>query len=286
MKAIVVGALAAIAVQVLGTAASGQRPTAIVAAENFYGNVAQVSVTSILSNPNQDPHLFEVDASTARLVSRADIAIENGAAYDPWMNRLLAASPHAGRTVIVAAALIGRKAGDNPHVWYDPATMPALATALAAELARRDPANATGYRDRLDAFMISLQPLKAKIAEIRSAYAGTPVTATEPIFGDMAQALGLDMRNQRFQLATMNGTEPSISAMAAIEQDLRSGAVKVLFYNSQVTDDTTTRLRKIAAEDGVAVVAVSETMPAGSDYVSWMIRQLDSLQAALEKTRK
>jgi zinc/manganese transport system substrate-binding protein len=164
--------------------------------------------------------------------------------------------------------------------------MPALATALAAELARRDPANATGYRDRLEAFTISLQPLKAKIAEIRSAYAGTPVTATEPIFGYMAQALGLDMHNQRFQLATMNGTEPAISAMAAIEQDLRSGAVKVLFYNSQVTDDTTTRLRKIATESGVAVVAVSETMPAGSDYVSWMIRQLDSLQAALEKTRK
>jgi zinc/manganese transport system substrate-binding protein len=292
MKLVVVGALATIALHVLGTVASGQGPIAIVAAENIYGSVAQdiggpqVSVASILSNPNQDPHLFEADASTARLVSRADIAIENGAAFDPWMNQLLAASPNADRTVIVAAALVGRKAGDNPHVWYDPATMLAVANGLATELARRDPANAAAYRDRLDAFVVSLQPLRDKIAQLKSAYAGTAVTATEPVFGYMASALGLDMRNHRFQLATMNNTEPGASSTASFEADLRTRAVKVLFYNSQITNETTTRLRNIAAASGVPVVGVSETMPAGDGYVSWMIGQLDSLQAALETARK
>jgi zinc/manganese transport system substrate-binding protein len=202
------------------------------------------------------------------------------------MDRLLAASPNADRTVIVAADLVGRKAGDNPHIWYDPATMLAVANALTTELARRDPANAAAYRYRLDAFTSALQPLRNKIAEMKAAYAGTPVTATEPIFGYMAAALGLDMRNHRFQLATMNDTEPGASAMAGFEKDLRTRAVKVLFYNSQVTDDTTTRLRNIAADSGVPVVGISETMPSGDNYVSWMIGQLDSLQAALVKSDK
>jgi zinc/manganese transport system substrate-binding protein len=115
MKPVLVGAFAAMAVHLFGSVASGQRPITIVAAENVYGEVAKdiggphVSVASILSNPNQDPHLFEADPSTARLVSRADIAIENGASYDQWMNRLLAASPNPHRTVIVAADSLGRK---------------------------------------------------------------------------------------------------------------------------------------------------------------------------------
>jgi len=292
MKPVVVGAFAAIAVHLFGSVASGQKPITIVAAENFYGEVAKdiggphVSVANILSNPNQDPHLFEADPSTARLVSRADIAIENGASYDPWMNRLLAASPNPHRTAIVAADLLGRKAGDDPHLWYDPATMPALAKALATDLARRDPANADAYRDRLEAFTISLRPLTAKIAELRSAHAGTAVSATEPVFGYMARALGLDMHNHRFQLATMNDTEPSPSAMAMFENDLRTRAVKALLYNSQVTNDTTKRLLNIATSSGVPVVGVSETMPAGGNYVTWMIGQLEALQAALGEGAK
>jgi zinc/manganese transport system substrate-binding protein len=164
--------------------------------------------------------------------------------------------------------------------------MPALAKALATELVRRDPANADAYRDRLEAFTISLRPLTAKIAELRSAHAGTAVSATEPVFGYMARALGLDMHNHRFQLATMNDTEPSPSAMAAFENDLRTRAVKALLYNSQVTNDTTKRLLNIATSSGVPVVGVSETMPAGGNYVTWMIGQLDALQAALSKDAK
>jgi zinc/manganese transport system substrate-binding protein len=142
------------------------------------------------------------------------------------------------------------------------------------------------YRQRLDAFIASLAPLHARIAAMKAAYSGTAVTATEPVFGYMAAALGLDMRNTRFQIAIMNDTEPSASDMAAFERDLRSRAVKVLLYNSQVTDDTTSRLLKIATDSGVPVVGVTETMPAGKTYVQWMLAQLDALAAALGPGRQ
>jgi zinc/manganese transport system substrate-binding protein len=169
----------------------------IVAAENFYGDVAQrltgsnATVTSILSNPDEDPHLFEASPSVARSLSAAAIAVYNGADYDPWMTKLLAASSSANRKVIVVANLIHKKAGDNPHLWYDPATMPTYAKALAAALTERDPNNKSDYDRRLQTFLASLHPLDAKIAELRSKFAGSPVTATEPVFGYMATALGL-----------------------------------------------------------------------------------------------
>ena len=268
MYLLVASLLTALSLVIAPANAKAADPITVVAAENFYRQVAktiggsQVSVTSILSNPNQDPHLFEADVATAQAVSKADIAVYNGADYDPWMIKLLKASPKAGRTEIVAAKLTGHKAGDNPHLWYDPKTMPAVAKALADELAKRDPANAASYRERLAGFETSLTPLNDMIAKLKASYAGTPVTATEPVFGYMASALGLDMRNYNFQLATMNDTEPSATDVAAFEDDLKERKVKVLFYNSQVTDDTTTRLLNLAKQSGVPVVGVTETEPA------------------------
>lgn len=285
--------LIAVSALLVAHAAQGEVTTqgtlSIVAAENFYGEVAQriggpqVTVTSILSNPNQDPHLFEAAPSTARAVSRADIAIVNGAAYDPWMNRLLDASPNPNREILNVASVTGHKNGDNPHLWYEPGTMPTVARVLAAQLTLRDPPNANAYRQRHNDFVSSLVPLTEKIASLKARFAGTPVTATEPVFGYMASALGLDMRNGGFQLAIMNDTEPSPRQVAAFENDLRQRIVKVLIYNSQVTDDTTSRLKRIAEESGVPIVGVTETMPAGMTYVQWMVSQLDVLQAALAK---
>lgn len=292
MNFVFVAALTALAILFAPTNAKAVDPITVVAAENFYGGVAKtiggpsITVTSILSNPNQDPHLFEADVETAKAVSKADIAIYNGADYDPWMLKLLKASPKAGRTEISAAALTGHKPGDNPHLWYDPKTVPAVAKALADELAKRDPANAASYRQRLADFNASMSPLTDLIAKLKASYAGTPVTATEPVFGYMASALGLDMRNYAFQVATMNDTEPSAADVAAFENDLRDRKVKVLFYNSQVTDDTTTRLLNLAKKSGVPVVGVTETEPANKGYVAWMVSQLDALKTALGTTPK
>jgi zinc/manganese transport system substrate-binding protein len=261
----------------------------IVAAESFYGDVAlQIAapwakVSSILTNPEQDPHLFEASPAVSRLLSAAAIVVYNGAGYDPWMPKLLAAARSAQRNVIVVADLVHRAAGDNPHIWYDPETMPAFATALAAALAKEDPGHAQDIQQKLEAFQASLRPLAAKVSELRQKYADTPVTATEPVFGYMATALGLRMRNQRFQLAVMNNAEPRASDVAAFENDLRTQAVRLLLYNSQAADPATRRLMAIAERSEVPVVGVTETEPSGLHYQDWIMDELQAVGRALSR---
>lgn len=268
-------------------ARAAEAPIPVVAAENFYGAVAEavggdrVTVTSVIVAAGTDPHDFEPPPSVARAVADARIVVLNGAGYDHWMEHLAEASAGRNRTVIEVSALVGAKDGDNPHLWYDPRTLPAVAAELARVLAGIDPANAGGYDSRAKAFIASLDPLDEKIAGIRARFAGVPVTASEPVFGPMAAALGLDMRHGRFQQAIMNETEPSASDIAAMEDDLRAGRVKVLFYNSQVADPLTEQLLAAAKAGGVAVVPVTETMPAGSTYLDWMLGQLDATAKAL-----
>jgi len=260
----------------------------IVAAENFYGGVAGqiagdgATVTSILTNPNQDPHEFTTNADTAKAVADADIVIYSGISYDPWMDKLLGTSGKPGRVVINVADLIGAKDGDNPHIWYDPKTMPALGARLVDVLGKINPAQAGAYQKRLDDFNASMKLELDKIAAIRSASAGLEVTATEPVFGYMADALGFKMLNYDFQIKIMNDAEPTADETAAFEKSLTSKQAKILFYNSQVTDPTTDRLQKIAKASGIPVVGVTETQPPDEkNYVGWMLHELDGVQAAL-----
>ena len=161
--------------------------------------------------------------------------------------------------------------------------MPAFAQTLAAALSRLDPAHRAFYAARLDAFRAAMKPLNDRVAALRARYAGTPVTATEPVFGYMAAALGLKMRNAGFQLAVMNGTEPSARDIAAFETDLRRRAVRALFYNDQTGDKLTQRMRVLARAAGIPVIGVSETEPEGKNYQEWMLSQLDALDQALRK---
>jgi zinc/manganese transport system substrate-binding protein len=270
--------------------ASAATPITIVAAENFYGDVAQqiggpaAKVTSILSNPDQDPHLFEASPSVARDIAAARIVVYSGIDYDPWMEKLLDASHARQRRTIVVAPLAARKSGDNPHAWYDTETMLAYAAVLTEVLAAADPADAAAFRQRLAQFQQSLQPVQAKIAMLRERLAGTKVTATEPIFGYMFDALGMLSRNQSFQLAVMNNTEPSASDVAAFENDLRKHQVKLLVYNSQASDPTAERMQKIAREAGIPVVGATETEPPGANsYQEWMMSELNAIDQALPK---
>jgi zinc/manganese transport system substrate-binding protein len=261
----------------------------IVAAENFYGDIAQqiggteVTVTSILNNPDQDPHLFEASPSVARAVSAARIVIYNGIDYDPWMEKLLGSARSAKRDSIIVADLMGRKSGDNPHIWYDPQTMLALAAKLAETLEAEDPSHRSGYEQRLAQFAQSVKPIQAKLDELHGRCAGIAVTATEPVFGYVFDALGVQVKNQSFQLAVMNNTEPSASDVAAFENDLKTRSVKLLVYNSQATDPVADRMRKIAVEAGVPVVGATETEPAGQKYQAWISSELDAVDRALPK---
>jgi zinc/manganese transport system substrate-binding protein len=288
MKTIAGLALAClVALGLTPTARAADGMVKLVAAENFYGGIAQqigglrVEVVSVLSNPDQDPHLFETSPAVLRQLAAAQIVIYNGADYDPWMPKLLKATPKPGRTVIVAADLVHKKAGDNPHLWYDPPTMPAVARALAAALAKADPAHAADYQARLATFLASLKPLNDKIDTIRKKYSGAPVTASEPVFGYMAAALGLTMRNEKFQLSIMNNTEPSARDVAAFERDLKEHKVRVMFYNKQASDKIVLHLVELARAAKVPVVGVTETVPPGMTFQEWMLSELSDTEKAL-----
>jgi zinc/manganese transport system substrate-binding protein len=280
--------LAAIAMILAAPAlARAASPITVVAAENFYGDVAQqiggpdVKATSILSNPDQDPHLFEASPSVARAVSDARIVIYNGIDYDPWIEKLLSAVASSDRTAINVGDLAGKRPGDNPHIWYAPDTMLTLATTLANDLSVVDPAHQADYRQRLAEFRQSLQPIQAKIAVLRTRLAGTPVTATEPVFNYLLDAIGMQVRNSRFQLAVMNNTEPGASEVARFENDLKKHRVRLLVYNSQASDPTAARMVKLARASDIPVIAVTETEPPGQDYQAWLLSELNAVDRAL-----
>jgi zinc/manganese transport system substrate-binding protein len=255
----------------------------IVAAENFYGDVAQqiggadVKVTSILSNPDEDPHPFEASPSVGRAISGARIVVYSGIDYDPWMEKLLAAAQSADRQVIVVADLGGHKSGDNPHIWYDVDTMLAFARTLADKLGGIDPVHKAAYVKRLEVFQRSMRPNAAEIAALHERLAGTPVTATEPVFGHMLNALGMSVRNQSFQLSVMNNTEPRPSDVAAFENDLKGHRVKLLIYNGQPSDPVAERILRRSRGIGHPGWSGSPRQK----YQAWMIRELDAVDQAL-----
>jgi zinc/manganese transport system substrate-binding protein len=259
----------------------------IVAAENFYGDVARqlggdnVAVTSILTNPDQDPHLFTANVDTAKAVADAQIVIYSGIDYDPWMEQMNTAHPNAARVAINVSQLIHASEGDNPHIWYNPKTMPVLAKKLVTLLSSRDPAHARDYAANLDQFLASLQPLNEKIAALQAKYAGTDVLATEPVFGYMSDALGLRMHGMGFQNHVMNNVEPTARETEEFETLLKTRKVKILFYNGQASDPVASRMQSVAKSAGVPVVGVTETEPAGITYVPWMLSQLDAVDQAL-----
>ena len=267
-------------------------PVKVVAAENFYGDVAtqiggaNIAATSILNNPDQDPHLFEASAETAKALADAKIVIVNGVDYDPWMEKLLKAAKAPGRKEIVVAQLVGRKAGDNPHLWYDPAYVKAAAKALAAALIAVDPAHKTDYAKGEANFIASLAPLDAKIADMRKRFGGQPVTASEPVFGYQADLIGLKVHNEKFAWAIMNDAEPTASEVAGFEDDLRGHKVKVMLFNAQASEPAVQRLVDLAKGNAIPIVGVSETEPPGSTYQAWMYAQLDALDKALSKAAK
>jgi zinc/manganese transport system substrate-binding protein len=259
----------------------------VVAAENFYGDLAtqiggpNVVVTSILSNPDDDPHLFEASPDTAKALTDAKVVIVNGVDYDPWMEKLLSAHKAPSRKEIIVGQLVGHKPGDNPHLWYDPATMKAAAKALVADLTAVDPAHKADYEQGQAKFLDSLKPLDDKIAAMHKSYAGQPVTASEPVFGYQAALIGLKVHNEKYALAIMNNAEPTPSEVAAFENDLKGKKVKAMLYNAQASEPAVGKLVQLAKDNGIPVVGVSETEPPNSTYQDWMMGQLNALDKAL-----
>jgi zinc/manganese transport system substrate-binding protein len=269
---------------------SGSGTINAIGAENEYANVLSqiggryVHVSSILNNPNTDPHTFEASPSVASEVSAATLIVQNGVGYDTFMNKIEAASPNASRKVIVVQNLLGLPDDTpNPHLWYNPRTMPAAAKAMAAGLSELQPSHKAYFDANLAKFDASLTPWFNAIAQFKATYAGTPVAVTEPVADYMLQAMGMDIRTPFvFQADIMNGVDPSPQDISLENGFFTGHQVKVFCYNQQVVDALTTSIRLTALREGVPVVGVYETMPTpGYDYQSWMLAEIHAIEKAI-----
>ena len=240
-----------------------------IGAENEYANVLSqiggqyVHVSAILDNPNTDPHTFEASPQVAQEVSAAQLIVQNGVGYDSWMNKIESASPNSERKVIIVQHLLGLPdSTPNPHLWYDPKTMPAVAKVMAADLSALQPAHKAYFQANLKTFDRSLTPWLTAIAQFKAKYPGTTAATTEPVADYLLTAMGItNLTPFTFQADIMNGVDPAPQDIALENGFFTKHKVKVFCYNQQVIDALTTSIRQTALKAGVPVVGVYETMP-------------------------
>ena len=269
-------------------AAAGNRIVAV-GAENEYANLISqiggryVAVTAIMSNPNTDPHTFEASPSVAEVVSTARLIVQNGVGYDDFMGKIESASPSSSRRVIDVQKLLGLPNGTpNPHLWYAPGTMPAVAQAVASALSAMQPRHAALFDANAAEFDRSLEPWNGALRQFRARYGGTPVATTEPVGDYMLEAAGTDnLTPFSLQADVMNGVDPAPQNVSLQNDLLTQHRVTVLLYNQQVTDSLTQAFLSAAAKSGIPVVGVYETMPPGYDYQGWMLAEVQALRRAL-----
>jgi zinc/manganese transport system substrate-binding protein len=262
----------------------------VVARENFWGDIAaqiggrHVRVTSILTSPTADPHLYESDVANAVAVAEAGLVIQNGAGYDTSLSQLLAATRHPGRVVVSVQDVLGASRPDvNPHFWYDIPRVPEVARAIEAALARCEPSDAGAFAAGLAAFDASLRPVEAVIGQIRRRYPGAPVAYTERVPGYLLAAAGLTVLTPRgFAAAIEDGTDPSPDDTVAMDGLFAGRKVKVLLYNAQVVSPVTQQVQALARQARIPVVGVTETMPPSyGSYQAWQLAQAEALVRAL-----
>ncbi|MER6125319.1 zinc ABC transporter substrate-binding protein [Streptomyces sp. NPDC001795] len=275
-----------------GSASGSGRTIQVVAAENFWGSIASqlggshVKVTSIINNPDADPHDYEPTAADARTVAGAQYTIVNGIGYDAWADKLLAANPGSGRTQLKIGDLVGIKPGGNPHRWYSPDNVHQVIEKITADYKKIDPADTAYFDQQKSAFETkTLAGYNKLIADIKAKYAGTPIGASESIVTPLTEGLGLKMLTpETFLNAMSEGSDPTAKDKATIDQQIKNKQVKVYVYNSQnSTPDVQAQVKEAKAE-GIPVATVTETLtPAGATFQQWQTTQLQGIEQALAK---
>ena len=269
---------------------TGTGKVQVVAAENFWGSIAaQVGgrythVTSLIVNPDTDPHAYEPTPSDARLVAQARYVIVNGAGYDVWVPKLLDANPTTGRTVLTVADLFGKKEGDNPHLWYSPAYVEQVVDRIASDLAKIDTADASAITAQGAAYRSAgLKDYHDTIDAIRQKYAGTRVGATESIAAYLTEGTGLDLVTPYSYLkAISEGTDPSAADKAEVQNEIASRSIRVFIFNAQNATPDIQGLVDKATAQGIPVVKITETLaPATATFQDWQTGQLKDLLRAL-----
>jgi zinc/manganese transport system substrate-binding protein len=268
----------------------GSGPVQVVAAENFWGSIAtqvggsHVHVTSIIVDPNADPHDYEPTAANGRAVAEAQYVIVNGAGYDPWVDKLLQANPASGRKELNVGNLNSKHEGDNPHMWYNPDYVTAVVNKMRDDLKALDPGDAAAFDQSAQTFLTTgLKQYHDLIATIKAKYSGTPVGATESIFSYLAPSLGLNLITPSSYLnAVSEGQDISAADEATVEHQVSQKQIKVLIYNSQNTPNNIQALIKLAKANNVPVATITETLtPATASFQDWQSTQLQGIQTAL-----
>jgi zinc/manganese transport system substrate-binding protein len=270
-------------------AASGGKIVAVGAESEYADVISQVggkyvAASAIMSNPNTDPHTFEASIAVAREVGNAQLVVQNGVGYDSFIDSIESATASTGRQVINVQQLLGLPdSTPNPHLWYDPATMPKVADAIAKDLAASQPAHAAYFAANAAAFKTSLGKLTAALAAFKADYPWTPVATTEPVADYLLTALGArNLTPWTFQSDIMNGVDPSPQNTAAERGLFTQHKVKVFLYNQQVTDALTQSFITLAQQNHIPVVGVYETMPTpGYDFQTWMLTEVQDLRKAV-----
>jgi len=291
------GAIAALGLAAAGcgsgggasTAASAAQVINAVGAENEYANVLSqiggryVHVSAILANPDTDPHTFEASPQVAREVSEAQLIVQNGLGYDDWMNKIESAAPSSSRKVITVQKVLGLPGSTpNPHLWYDPKAMPAVARAIAADLSAIQPARKAYFQGRLKAFLHALTPWTKAIAEFRARHPGTTAATTEPVADYLLTAMGIrNLTPFTFQAAIMNGTDPSPQDISLQQSFFTQHKAMLFAYNQQAVSSLTVTFQHDARMAGVPIVGVYETMPPGYDYQGWMLAEVQAIDKAV-----
>ncbi len=286
-------ALAAACLLALPAAARAGPRLPVVAAEDVWGSIAaqlggsHVRVTSIVASPAADPHDYEPTAADARAIADAALVIENGVGYDPWVARLVAAN--GGGNVLDVGAVVGAKAGANPHRWYAPADVERVVAAITRAFERLDPRDAPSFAARRARFeRDGLARYHELIAAIRRRYRGVPVGASESVFAPLAQALGLALVTPAsFLAAVSEGAEPTAGDIAAVDRQVADRRIEVWVVDAQNSTPDVARITAAARARGIPVVTITETLvPPTASFQAWQVSQLEALESALARAAR
>jgi zinc/manganese transport system substrate-binding protein len=271
-------------------ATSSNTKISVVAAENFWGSIASqlggehASVTSVISNPDTDPHAYEPTPADGRTIASAQYAIVNGIGYDPWAPKLIAANPNDKRTVLTVGDVAGVKEGGNPHRWYSPDNVHQVIEQITADYKKIDPADAAYFDQQKQTFQTQgLSRYTTLISDIKAKYAGTPIGASESIVTPLAEGLGLKMLTpESFLAAISEGSDPTAADKAAIDTQIKGKQIKVYVYNSQNSTPDVQAQVDAAKAAGIPVTTVTETLaPANASFQDWQTKQLQDIEQAL-----
>lgn len=266
----------------------------VVASTNVWGDIAakvggdKVNVTSIIDDPDKDPHEYEASAQNQLALSKAKVVIENGGGYDDFVDTMLASAKNTSATVLNAVTISGKKAAAgeelNEHVWYDFPTVEKVIDQLQSSYATIDPASADTFANNAKQLKGSIDALVKKEGDLKATYNGQPVSITEPVPLYMLEAIGLKNKTpDAFSEAIEEDSDVAPAVLRATLKLYSDHAVKLLAYNEQTTGAETEAVLKAAKDNNIPVVGVTETLPNGEDYVSWMTKNLDAIGAALAK---